>query len=185
MGDGQLCCRVTAWELEQAWEPLLGRRCPRRHLRTAREAARRRRVWRARSHDDTELLAGEREQVAAAAAQAELEAAELERKVARLREADDVRADWYAHTAVTRDHAIRALAERGVDLAGGPKVTAEECRPARTGGLRERSSTGRGAWSRREDWNSGPASVRVDAWCTWWAPRCPPGPACGSASVTC
>ncbi|OLT19361.1 hypothetical protein BJF78_36230 [Pseudonocardia sp. CNS-139] len=129
MSDGQLRCRVAAWEREQTWAPrwvgdALAATSERLGKLRADVA-----VWRARAADDGALPAGEREQLAAAAAEAEREAGELEAAAERLREADDVRADWYAHTAVTRDHAIRAraeLSERGVDVASEPTVTAAE-----------------------------------------------------------
>ncbi|OLT18996.1 hypothetical protein BJF78_36415 [Pseudonocardia sp. CNS-139] len=129
MSDGQLRCRVTAWEREQTWAPrwvgdALAATSERLGKLRADVA-----VWQARTADDAELPAAEREQLAAAAAEAEREAAALERTAGQLREADDVRADWYAHTAVTRDQAIRAraeLSERGVDLGGEPTVTAAE-----------------------------------------------------------
>lgn len=125
--DGQLRVRVEAWEREQVWAP---RYVADELAATNEEAATARtnaRLWAA--HAET-LNDTEREQVTQAARDADARADELELQALALEEADRARAQWYAHTAATRDLAERGkveLGRRGVDLADtSNRVTAAE-----------------------------------------------------------
>ncbi|WP_210032628.1 MobF family relaxase [Pseudonocardia parietis] len=126
--DGQLRMRVRAYERETTWAPRwVGDELDQVHQKAAKSAADAE-IWEARSaatSDETE-----RERLARAADQARSEAARLREQAAQLEEADQARAQWYAHTAQTRDRAERARVElgaRGVDLAHpGDRVIAEE-----------------------------------------------------------
>lgn len=128
MTDGRLRMRVRALEQEEAWAP--------RHvddeLAATHAAADNARadatVWAARA-EAPDIAEADREQLRAAAADAQRKAEELAEQVAVLEEADTARARWFVETAVTRDKAERARAElraRGVD----PDDTSDRVRAA-------------------------------------------------------
>jgi hypothetical protein len=116
MSDGQLRARVRAYERENAWAPDYV--AP--DLSGTIQAAHRHR-------GDAAIRAAEAEQETDAERKAQLhrEAAEsraladvLDRQADKLAKADEIRAQWYAHTAETRAAEQRArteLAARGVD----------------------------------------------------------------------
>ncbi len=117
MTDGRLRMRVRAMEQEKAWAP--------RHvddeLGATHAAAGKARadatVWAARA-EAPDLSETDREQLHAAAAEAQRKADELAVQLAQLEEADKARGKWFVETAVTRDYAERSRAElhaRGVD----------------------------------------------------------------------
>jgi conjugative relaxase-like TrwC/TraI family protein len=116
MSDGQLRVRIRAYQREEAWAPdyvapqLSGtKQAAQRHRATAQLRA----------------AAAEQEADEARSAQLQREAAEsgaladlLDRQAARLEKADEIRGQWYAHTANTRAAEQRArieLSARGVD----------------------------------------------------------------------
>ncbi len=116
MSDGRLRARVHAYEREKTWAP----RTVADDLAVTHEQADRARtdatVWAARADAAT---GPDAEHLRAAAAEAERTAQELAERAAELENADDARAAWYVHTAVTRDNAHRAAAElraRGIDV---------------------------------------------------------------------
>jgi hypothetical protein len=130
MSNGQLRARVRAYEREQAWAPpavtqeLAGTRQQadeERRIATLRAAE-------ADATDNADTAARLREE----AEQAKALAAALDARAAGLAVADQARAQWYAHTAATRDAHNRAADEldaRGVDNTDdGP--TAEEWQAA-------------------------------------------------------
>jgi hypothetical protein len=115
--DGQLLARWVAWQREQAWAP----RYVADELAATNERAAARRtdaqVWAAHAEtlDDEEEAQTLRDE----AEQARLEAEELGQRAALLEEADKGRARWYANTAVTREHGVRAkatLEARDIDV---------------------------------------------------------------------
>jgi hypothetical protein len=117
MTDGRLRMRIRALEREEAWAP--------RHvddeLAATHERASKARadatLWAARA-EASNVDPADRERLRAAAVTARREAEDLAERVAELERADEARARWFAHTAVTRDNAHRAAAElraRGVD----------------------------------------------------------------------
>ena len=126
--DGLLRARVRAAEREENWAP----EYVAEQLEEASNALRDRQadavLWSARA----EVLedADEAEKLRAAAAEAQREANELQDRIAELEIMDRDRAEWFVHTAVTRDLAQRAAREaarRGLDLeAADDRVTAEE-----------------------------------------------------------
>jgi hypothetical protein len=128
MTEGRLRNRVAAYDHELRWAP----RYVADELEATHDALRRHRndatVWAARA--DTETDPTEAEQLHTAAATAREQAEQLTEQVEQLELADDVRAAWWADTAVTRDNAERArvaLNLRGVDLdTPEDRVTAEE-----------------------------------------------------------
>lgn len=127
MTDGQLRARVRAYERERIWAPrYVGDELAGTHeaLRRAEEDAT---IWRARAAAETDPA--EQAQLLAAAQDADTTAAQARERLPELEAIDAVRADWYAHTATTRENATRAEAEleiRGVDRAAEPQVTAQE-----------------------------------------------------------
>ncbi|WP_337826250.1 MobF family relaxase [Pseudonocardia sp. UM4_GMWB1] len=128
MSDGQLRARVRAWERERPWAPAYVAD----DLAAAEQAAQRARadatVWAARA--DTADDPAEADRLRRDADDATAAADRLDQQVADLDQADTARARWWAHTAVTRDHAARAraaLGARGVDLdRPAEQVTADE-----------------------------------------------------------
>ena len=117
MTDGRLRIRVRALEQEEAWAP----RHVDEELAATHAAADKARadatVWAARA-EAPDISDVDREQLRAAAVDAERRADELTEQVAALEEADMARARWFVETAVTRDLADRSRAElraRGVD----------------------------------------------------------------------
>jgi hypothetical protein len=109
MSDGQLRVRVRAYDREQAWAPpavteeLAGTR---QHAEEQRRTAALR-TAEADATDDTEATAQLREEAVQAKALAEA----LDARAADLEIAAQARAEWYAHTAATRDAADRAATE--------------------------------------------------------------------------
>jgi conjugative relaxase-like TrwC/TraI family protein len=128
MTDGRLRNRVAAYERELNWAP----RYVADELEAAHQELRRNRtdatVWSAKAEAMSDPA--EREQLRAAAAEAERAASSLAVQVEQLELADQARASWYAETAPTREYATRARATlevRGVDLdAPEDRVTSEE-----------------------------------------------------------
>jgi hypothetical protein len=128
MTEGRLRNRVAAYEHELRWAP----RYVADELEVTHDALRRHRsdatVWATRA--DAEADPTEAAQLRTAAATAREQAEQLTEQVDQLELADDVRAAWWADTAVTRDNAERArvaLNLRGIDLdAPDGRVTAEE-----------------------------------------------------------
>jgi hypothetical protein len=124
---GQLLVRAAAWEREQTLAP----RYVADELAATSETVADRRaqagLWRA--HAET-LDGDEKPGVLEAAAKAEREADELERRILDLEEADKARTRWFMHTAGSRDRGLRAQAElgrRGVDVVNPPdRTTAAE-----------------------------------------------------------
>ncbi|MDN5851252.1 MAG: AAA family ATPase [Actinomycetia bacterium] len=127
--EGQLRVRVAAMQREENWAPA--------HVAdqldaTHQEAAKARvdaQVWAAHAEaPDVDPAEAERLRVEAAAAHRWAE--ELEQQAAELEKADDARARWYLHTAVTRDKAHCAgteLRARGIDPDDPTeRITAEE-----------------------------------------------------------
>jgi len=128
MSEGRLRNRVAAYDRELNWAPpYVADELEAAHeaLRTSRTDAV---VWAAKADAITDPV--EREQLQAAAAEAERVAGELAELVEQLEFADQARAGWYAETAVDREYATRARAAlelRGVDLdAPEDRVTSEE-----------------------------------------------------------
>jgi hypothetical protein len=128
MTEGRLRNRVAAYDHELRWAP----RYVADELEATHDALRRHQhdatVWDARAA--TEPDPTEAAQLRDAAAAAREQAEQLAQQVQQLELADDVRAAWWADTAVTRDNAERArvaLDLRGIDLdAPEDRVTAEE-----------------------------------------------------------
>jgi conjugative relaxase-like TrwC/TraI family protein len=118
MSDGQLRCRVRAYDREETWSPeyvadKLGE------------------VSQAEARERTEATLSEAAGRADEAAARSARLAELAEERERLELVDEARAAWYVETAATRAAADRArmeLAERGVELDGdeADRVTAEE-----------------------------------------------------------
>jgi conjugative relaxase-like TrwC/TraI family protein len=128
MSEGRLRCRVAAYERELNWAPpYVADELEATHeaLRTSRTDAT---VWAAKA--DAIADPHEREQLRKATAETVRAAAELAGQVEQLELADQVRASWYAETAVGREYAARARAAlelRGVDVdSPEDRVTSEE-----------------------------------------------------------
>jgi conjugative relaxase-like TrwC/TraI family protein len=127
MSDGQLRVRVRAYQREETWAPdyvapeLSGTlQAARRHRGTAEL-----RAAEAAQEADAERRAQLHREAVEAAALADV----LGRQAAQLDKADDTRAQWYAHTANTRDAEQRArleLAARGVDPDTDDRDTSAE-----------------------------------------------------------
>lgn len=128
MTEGRLRNRVAAYEHELRWAP----RYVADELEATHDALRRHRhdatVWDARANAESDPT--EAAQLRVAAETAREQAEQLAEQVQQLELADDVRAAWWADTAVTRDNAERArvaLNLRGIDLdTPQDRVTAEE-----------------------------------------------------------
>jgi conjugative relaxase-like TrwC/TraI family protein len=128
LSPGQLRVRVRAYEREKTWAPpYVGESL----TATSLAASVRRRdavLTAARAEATADASSGAR--LRAEAADSAAVADVLELRVAELHVADDARARWLAHTAVTRDAAQRAeaeLATRGLSASTGPNgVTAAE-----------------------------------------------------------
>ncbi|TCC53474.1 TrwC relaxase [Kribbella capetownensis] len=116
MSNGQLRVRVRAYEREQAWAPpsvaeeLAG---------TRQQADNQRRTATLRTAEaDATTDPDTATRLRAEATEANALAHALDARAGELAIADQARAEWYAHTAATRDAAARAaeeLQERGID----------------------------------------------------------------------
>jgi conjugative relaxase-like TrwC/TraI family protein len=131
MSDGQLRARVRAYERERAWAPdyvaadLSGTLQAARRYRTDGEI----RAAEAANETDIERKAKLHREAAEARAVADV----LDRQADKLKRADEIRTEWYAHTAATRAAEQRArieLATRGVDLDIAEDTTTAEQRLA-------------------------------------------------------
>jgi conjugative relaxase-like TrwC/TraI family protein len=127
MSDGRLLARWAAWEREQAWAP---RYVDDEMAATSETAAARRvdaELWSARAETIEDPV--EARQLRDAAAEARGEAVELDLRASELEVVSQARAEWFVHTAETRDAAMRAqaaLEARGVDVEHPPDVTTAE-----------------------------------------------------------
>jgi hypothetical protein len=126
--DGRLRARVAAYQRERVWAP---RYVADELAATSERIAARRtdaEVWAARADGLADPIEAQRLRDAAEAARAEAE--KLAERVAELDEADKARARWYAHTAATRERALRAkttLEGRGISVeTPGDETTAQE-----------------------------------------------------------
>jgi conjugative relaxase-like TrwC/TraI family protein len=128
LSDGQLRVRVRAWEREQAWGP----RYVANELAGTRQAAaaQRHTAVLKRAEADAAADQAERDRLRAEADEAEALARTLDERIAQLEYVDDARAQWWAHTAMTRtlgESAAAELARRHADDAEPEQqVTAEE-----------------------------------------------------------
>jgi hypothetical protein len=114
--DGQLRARSHALTREETWAP----RFVADELAATHEQAAKARtdaeIWAARA--ETTVDPTDAERLRDSAAEAARRADELTGRTESLEAADEARAAWYAHTAVTRDKAMRARSElqaRGID----------------------------------------------------------------------
>lgn len=125
MTDGRLRNRYWAYERERAWAP--------RWVADDLAAAHERRaqldadatLWGAHA-DAPGTASTDAAQLRADAAKAHAEAEKLGQQIAELEAADQAWAEWYAHTAVTRDLAERSRIElraRGIDVNNPPDRT--------------------------------------------------------------
>lgn len=115
--EGQLRCRVRAWERERSWAPTRVADQLAQATQATDRATANATVWNARASaaPDPTTAAHARSEALAAHAKA----GELAARAAELQFADDTHARWYVHTAATRDAAIRArleLAHRAITL---------------------------------------------------------------------
>ena len=129
MTDGRLRARVAGYERERAWAPRwVEDELAATHERRARLDADAT-LWTARA-DAPDMASDEAERLRTDAARARAEAEHLAGQIVDLEKADSAWAEWYAHTAVSRDLADRArheLRARGVDLDSPPdRTTAQE-----------------------------------------------------------
>jgi hypothetical protein len=131
MSDGQLRARVRAYEREQAWAPnyvaadLSGTIQAAHRYRTDAEI----RTAEADNETDDARKAQLQREAAEAAALADV----LDHQAKKLQTVDDARAEWYAHTAGTRDAEQRARAElaaRGLAVDTAEDTTTAEQRLA-------------------------------------------------------
>ncbi|MFD8492416.1 MobF family relaxase [Amycolatopsis sp. NPDC059657] len=127
MSDGQLLVRVRAWEREKAWGPeFVANELAGTHQaldQRRRDAAMR------RAEADAAVDDSERERLLQEADEADALAEVLATRATELEAADEVRAQWYAHTAETRAAADRARAQLSARAIGDEPVevvTAEE-----------------------------------------------------------
>ncbi len=125
MTDGRLRARIAGYERERAWAP----RWVEDDLAAAHERRQRldadATMWDARAAAP-DTAPDDAAQLRADAARARADAAQLAEQIGDLETADAAWAQWYAHTAVTRDHAERSrheLRARGVDIANPPDRT--------------------------------------------------------------
>jgi len=129
MTEGRLRARYVAFQREEAWAP----RSVADDLDALNQAAEQARtdatVWAARAEapDVDESAAA---QLRADADAAERQAEDLAARAAELEQADEARAEWFLHTAVTRENAHRSgmeLRARGIDPDNpADRVTADE-----------------------------------------------------------
>ncbi|MGH3718321.1 MAG: MobF family relaxase [Pseudonocardiaceae bacterium] len=126
--EGHLRCVVRAWDRERSWAP---QRVTDDLAQTTQAAARARAdatVWNARADAAQDPVHAAHARSMALAAQTHAE--ELTSRAAELEFADDTHAQWYVHTAPTRDAAFRArveLATRSIDPEDPTeRVTTEE-----------------------------------------------------------
>jgi hypothetical protein len=131
LSDGQLRMRVRAWEREKPWAPrYVGNELAGTHQAAAHQhrvaALREAEAAAAEVKGDGAAQAGLAQDVADAAALART----LDKRAVELQALDDARAQWLAHTAMTRAKAERSaamLAERhAADTEPEPVVTAAE-----------------------------------------------------------
>jgi hypothetical protein len=128
MTDGRLHLRVRAYEREQTWAPPYVADELAATIQTAEyhRAAATRRAVEAAAETDPDRRAELTESAHGSAALADL----LEHHIPTLEQADEQRAIWYIHTAVTRDNAERAAAELAARHATHPgpeqRVSASE-----------------------------------------------------------
>src|SRR5581483_7029523 len=132
MSEGQLRARSYALTREENWAPQwVADQLAATHQQADKartDAA----IWAARA--ETTDNPNDAHRLREAADTARQEAEELGKRAESLEMADDARANWFAHTAITRDHALRARAQlraRGIDpLDRDDRVTADEWREA-------------------------------------------------------
>ena len=125
--DGQLRCRVDAFDRERAWAPRyvgdeLGEANRQAATRDADAV-----LWSAHANQATSDI--ERDMLRADADDARAEAESLRERIVELETVDDARSQWVTETARTQDLADRSrveLAARGVDRDAEPLVTADE-----------------------------------------------------------
>jgi hypothetical protein len=132
MSEGQLRARSHALAREENWAPhYVADQLAATHQQAAK-ARTDATIWAARA--DTSDNPDEAAQLRAAADTARQEADELAQRAESLEAADEARANWFVHTAVTRDNAHRARTElrtRGIDPDDpDDRVTAEQWREA-------------------------------------------------------
>jgi len=125
--NGQLRCRVAAFEHERAWAPrYVGDELGEANRQAAdREADAV--LWSA--HADRATSDVERDMLRADADTARIEAESLRERITDLETVDDARSAWVVETAKTQDLYDRSrveLAARGVDRDAEPLVTAAE-----------------------------------------------------------
>jgi hypothetical protein len=132
MSEGQLRARSYALTREENWAPQF---VADQLAATHQQAAKARtdaQIWAARA--ETSDNPDDAAQLRAAAQTARREAEELAQRAQSLEAADEARASWFVHTAVTRDNALRARTElraRGIDPEDpDDRVTAEQWRQA-------------------------------------------------------
>ncbi|MEP6651347.1 MAG: AAA family ATPase, partial [Lapillicoccus sp.] len=129
MSYGQLLVRVRAYEREKAWAPAyVGESLTATSLAAE---SRRRDATLTTARADAASDPVQRTSLAASAADDAALADVFDARVAELQAIDDARAEWLAHTAVTRDAALRArdeLATRGAPVGAEAEdaVTADE-----------------------------------------------------------
>lgn len=127
MTDGQLRSRVEAWAREENWAPEFV--ADELAAASAAAAAAERAAVTLAAQADAEVDGQRAEMLRSEARLAEEEAARVSAQVGQLDESDTRRAEWFEHTAVTRENAHRArdeLGARGVDLKAEPTTTAPE-----------------------------------------------------------
>ncbi|MGH3770201.1 MAG: MobF family relaxase [Pseudonocardiaceae bacterium] len=126
--EGRLRCVVRAWDRERSWAP---RRVADELAETTQAATRARAdatVWNARASAAQDPAQAAHARAHALAAQTHAD--DMAARAVELEFADDTHAQWYVHTAPTRDAAFRArveLATRGINLDDlAERVTTEE-----------------------------------------------------------
>lgn len=127
MTDGQLRARVEAWEREERWAPPYVAEDLSAVSAAAAEAQRAAVTLGAEA--EAEADPGRAEMLRREVELAESDAARYSEQVGQLDTSDTKRAEWFAHTAPTRENAHRArdeLGARGVDLKAEPTTTAAE-----------------------------------------------------------
>jgi conjugative relaxase-like TrwC/TraI family protein len=127
MTAGQLRARVAAWEREENWAP--GYVAPELSAVSEAEAEARRAAVTLAAEADAEADPERASMLRGEAEQAHADAQRYVEQVAQLDESDTTRAEWFAHTAPTREkaHAARdELGIRGIDLRAEPTTTGRE-----------------------------------------------------------